>query len=113
MSKIQGITYEPPVREEFKMPTLEEMMAMMGGGPGGPGGPGFPFGNPGPAPDPIYENRVLECDDVVVSGGRKPRTDVAEAFRGIAPVVTVIGDALTVSIIKRATYSGYKAAMEL
>ena len=25
MSKIQGITYEPPVREEFKMPTLEEI----------------------------------------------------------------------------------------
>lgn len=75
--------------------------------------PVVPFGNPGPAPDPIYENRVLECDDVVVSGGRKPRTDVAEAFRGIAPVVAVIGDALTVSNIKRATYSGYKAAMEL
>ena len=64
--------------------------------------------------DPVvYENRVLECDDVGVSGGRKPRSGVVEAFRGIAPVVTVIGDALTVSNIKRATYSGYKAAMEL
>ena len=49
MSKIQGITYEPPVREEFKMPTLEEMMAMMGGGPGGPGGPG---GGPGEGDPP-------------------------------------------------------------
>ena len=44
MSKIQGITYEPPVREEFKMPTLEEIMAMMGGGPGGGGA--APTGTP-------------------------------------------------------------------
>ena len=60
MSKIQGITYEPPVREEFKMPTLEEMMAMMGGGPGGVGGTEghggparqdtTPRGPPGPPP---------------------------------------------------------------
>lgn len=91
------------------------------GGPGGPGGPGVPggpggpgpFGAPIPASDPIYENRTLACDSVVVSGGRAPRTGLAESFRGAAPIVTVIGDAVTVSNIKRATYSGYKAAMEL
>ena len=30
MSKIQGITYEPPVREEFKMPTLDQRGLSMG-----------------------------------------------------------------------------------
>ena len=49
----------------------------------------------------------------MVSGGRAPRTGLAESFRGAAPIVAVIGDAVTVSNIKRATYSGYKAAMEL
>ncbi len=81
---------------------------------GGPGGPGaFPFDAPGPAPDPIYETRTLEFDDIVVSGGRKPRWDTAKRFECAAPIVKVIGDAVKVSNIKRATYSGYKAAMEL
>lgn len=68
MSKIQGITYEPPVREEFKMPTLEEMMAMMGGGPGGPGGPGegVPPGGPSTPKTPVAlkENGKLQMGEL-------------------------------------------------
>lgn len=67
----------------------------------------------GPAPEPVYETKILSFDDIVISGGRKPRQDVAESFKGTAPVVKVIGDTLKVSNIKRAIYSGYKAAMEL
>ena len=48
MSFIKGAEFEAPAREPFKMPTLEEMMAMFGGpGDGGPGGPGGPDGGPG------------------------------------------------------------------
>ena len=84
------------------------------GGPSGPGGPGgFPFGGGAPAPAPVYEEKTLSYDDVVISGGRKPRTEVADSFKGTAPVVKVIGDTLEVSNIKRAVYSGYKAAMQL
>lgn len=84
------------------------------GGPGGPGGPGgFPFGNPAPTPDPVYEIQTLNFDDIVVSGGRTPRTELAQSFAGLAPVVMVLGDTIKVSNLKRATYSGYKAAMQL
>lgn len=83
-------------------------------GPSGPGGPdGFPFGAPAPAAEPVYETRTLAFDDVVVSGGRTARVDAAEQFRGLAPVVRVVGDTVTISNLKHATYSGYKAAMQL
>lgn len=68
---------------------------------------------PGPAPDPVYEIQALPFDDVVVSGGRCPRTGDAAQFEGVAPVVRILGDTVQVSNIKRAIYSGYKAAMLL
>ena len=49
----------------------------------------------------------------MVSGGRTPRTALADSLQGAAPVIKVLGDTVTVSNLKRATYSGYKAAMEL
>jgi hypothetical protein len=66
-----------------------------------------------PAPEPIYAQKALTFDDIVVSGGRAPRTDLAQHLQGLAPIVKVVGDTVTVSNLKNATYSGYKAAMEL
>ena len=62
-------------------------------------------------PAPVYETRVLACDSVVVSGGRKPRDP--GAFADCAPIFKKIGDSVKVGNIQPATYSGYKAAMEL
>ena len=64
-------------------------------------------------PEPVYEERILTFDNIVVSGGRKGRTELADSFAEAAPVVKVVGDTLRVSNIKRAIYSGYKAAMQL
>jgi hypothetical protein len=67
----------------------------------------------GPAPEPIYEERVLPYDSIVISGGRTPRTTQAAQFEGLAPIVRVIGDNAKVKDVKQATYAGYKAAMLL
>ena len=83
------------------------------GDPGGPGGPGGPFGRPAPAPEPVYEMKTLSFDSVVVSGGRVPRRDLAESFKDCAPEVFVVGDTSSVSNMKHAAYSAYKAAMML
>ena len=82
------------------------------GGPGGHGGPGGPFGGaPAKEEPPVYELRTIECDDVVISGGRKPREDVAKQFENAAPVVFKVGDLTKVSNVKSAIYAGHKAAM--
>ena len=65
----------------------------------------------GQAPAPVYKTRILTCDSVVVSGGRTPRDPGAVA--ACAPIFKKIGDSVNVADIPPATYSGYKAAMEL
>ena len=98
---------------EIKRFNFNEVAADLGyvaeSGPGGPGGPGHrPMGQ---APAPVYETRILTCDSVVVSGGRTPRDPGAIA--ACAPIFKKIGDSVNVADIPPATYSGYKAAMEL
>jgi hypothetical protein len=61
----------------------------------------------------VYETQTLNFDSIVVSGGRTPRQDLAAQFQGLAPVVVQVGDTVQVSNLKNATYSGYKAAMQL
>lgn len=61
----------------------------------------------------IREIRRFECDSVVVSGGRKPCTVAAEAFRGTAPDIYVIGDNVVPGSIQECTLTAYAAAMDL
>ena len=81
-----------------------------GHAPEGPGGPP-------PMPEPVdksklpHEIRVLPCDSVVISGGRK-RGD-ASAFEGISPEVCVIGDNVLPKNIKFCTQSAFAAVMKL
>ena len=75
-------------------------------------GPGF--AKPVPKVDESklpHETRVLDCDAVVISGGRKS-VDVAQ-FRFIAPEFYVIGDNVAPRNIKFCTQSAFVAAMGL
>lgn len=76
---------------------------------------GFPHPPEEPEPDivPEYEIREFPCDSVVVSGGRTPRKDAAEAFAGCAPEIYVIGDNVTPGSIQECTLTAYAAAMAL
>ena len=53
------------------------------------------------------------CDNVILSAGMRPRQDLAESFRGIAPFFTVIGDATRATNVRNATRTGYDAALRL
>jgi hypothetical protein len=80
---IKGVVIEKPVRQPFKMPTLEEMMASMGGvegrggpgggpsaagGSGGPGGPGG--GGPGGAPGAGGRGGAASTPGVYIKDGK-------------------------------------------
>ena len=58
-----------------------------------------------------HEIRTIECDAVVISGGRKS-VDV-EAFREIAPEFCVIGDAILPATIKNCNNTAFAAVMKL
>lgn len=85
--------------------------------------PEFPteeIGGLPPLPEPeqveepyTTEIRRIECDSVVVSGGRSPRVKETEAFRGIAPAIYVVGDDVVPGSVQEATLTGYAAAMSL
>lgn len=75
-------------------------------------GPGF--AKMAPKVDPAmlpHEQCVIDCDAVVISGGRKAVD--AEAFRDIAPEFYVIGDNVAPYNIKFCTQSAFVAAMNL
>ena len=55
----------------------------------------------------------IDCDSVVFSGGRSPRTDDAMAFAGITTEFYVIGDNRKPATVKEAVFSAYTAAMNL
>ena len=102
----------PPHHDPFD-PHAEFADAEIKDGPGGPGGPG----GPPPMPQGVdksklpHEQRVLDCDAVVISGGRKAVD--AEAFRSIAPEFYIIGDNVAPYNIKFCTQSALAAAMGL
>ncbi len=58
-----------------------------------------------------HEIRTIECDAVVISGGRKS-VDV-EAFRDAAPEFCVIGDAVLPATIKNCNNTAFAAVMKL
>ena len=104
----------PDAEDAITAANMQHMMEEGPGGPGGPegpGGPGGPGGPEGPAPEPEYEQQVITCDAVVISGGRAPRS--TDAFMDCAPQVIVVGDAKKSASVKQAIYSAYKAVMLL
>ena len=72
---------------------------------------------PPPMPEPVdksklpHETRVIDCDTVVISGGRKSAD--ASMFEGIAPEFCVIGDNVLPKNIKFCTQSAFAAVMQL
>ena len=104
----------PPRAEPFD-PHAEFADAEIKDGPApeGPGGPG----GPPPMPEPVdksklpHETRVVGCDTVVISGGRKSAD--ASMFEGIAPEFCVIGDNVLPKNIKFCTQSAFAAVMQL
>ncbi len=56
---------------------------------------------------------VLECDDVVVSGGMEPNRDSAIAFHGCAPEFYTIGDCHAAGNMRNAIYDAYSVAMRI
>lgn len=63
--------------------------------------------------DIIWAHHRFDCDTVVVSGGRAPCRAQAEAFRGTASAIYVIGDNVTPGSIQECTLTGFAAAMDL
>lgn len=77
--------------------------------------PGFPH-PPAERPVPVtpeFAEIEFPFDSVVISGGRTPRRAEAEAFRGAAPEIYVIGDNVTPGSIQECTLTGFAAAMAL
>lgn len=75
-------------------------------------GPGF--AKPAPQVDESklpHETRIIDCDAVVISGGRKAVD--AEAFRGLAPEFRIIGDNLYPADIKNCNDTAFAAVMQL
>ena len=75
-------------------------------------GPGF--AKPVPQVDESklpHETRIINCDTVVISGGRKSVD--AEAFRNLAPEFYVIGDNVCPANIKNCTDTAFAAVMQL
>ncbi len=82
-------------------------------GPGHGGMHGMP-GMPEPDLSKVTTQIVrLEFDSIVVSGGRKSRTEEAEAFFGLAPQVFVIGDNSSPGSVRACTADAYAAVCAL
>ena len=63
--------------------------------------------------DIIWAHNRYECDNVVVSGGRRSRIAEAEAFRGTAPAIYVVGDNVKPGSIQECTNTAFAAVMDL
>jgi 2,4-dienoyl-CoA reductase-like NADH-dependent reductase (Old Yellow Enzyme family)/thioredoxin reductase len=59
------------------------------------------------------KEHTLSCDTVVLSAGMRPRQDLAETFRGVAPFFVSIGDCSKATNVRNATRTGYDAAVRL
>ncbi|MGN1002493.1 MAG: FAD-dependent oxidoreductase [Oscillospiraceae bacterium] len=56
---------------------------------------------------------LLPADTVLLAVGLRPRSQAADALRGTAPEVAVIGDCVKPGIIREATFRAYHAALDL
>ncbi len=59
------------------------------------------------------ERRFFRADTVLCAAGLRPRREAADALRGTAPIVEVIGDCVKPDIIRGATWRAYHAALDL
>ena len=59
------------------------------------------------------ERRFFRADTVLCAAGLRPRREAADALRGTAPIVEVIGDCAKPDIIRSATWRAYHAALDL
>ena len=57
--------------------------------------------------------RVLECDDVVVTGGFQPNAQAAIAFAHTAPEFYMIGDCRQSGTMRHAIRDAYAVAMQI
>ena len=56
---------------------------------------------------------MIEADTVLCAAGLRPARETADALRGTAPIVEVIGDCVKPDIIRGATHRAYHAALDL
>ena len=94
-----------------RLPTIVSapMLPPMGDGP-------MPCMDAGqtPAEEPIwYEDICIDCDSVIVTGSRQPRTAHAKRFAGTAPKVYIIGDNAQTGSILECTDTAIAAILDL
>ena len=63
--------------------------------------------------DIIWEHRTILCDSIIVSGGRRSCREEAEAFKGAAPEIYVVGDNVKPGSVQECTLTAFAAAMAL
>lgn len=63
--------------------------------------------------DIIWAHNRYDCDSVVIAGGRASLIAEAEAFRGCAPAIYVIGDNVKPGSVQECTNTAYAAVMDL
>ncbi len=100
-SKIPNVMPSPGVKIGFEPPEDDENM------------PDFLKPKALPPSKVIQERVTLECDSIVISGGRVPNTQYSERFADCAPEVCVIGDNFYVADIKNCTNTAFAAVMQL
>ena len=59
------------------------------------------------------ETVKIGADTMLCAAGLRPRTETADALRGTAPIVELIGDCVKPDIIRGATWRAYHAALDL
>ena len=63
--------------------------------------------------DAAGARRMIAADTVLCAAGLRPRRETADALRGTAPIVELIGDCVKPDIIRGATWRAYHAALDL
>ncbi len=58
-------------------------------------------------------SELFEADTVIHCVGMRPRSDLAESFRGLSPLFFTVGDCHRVGTVKEAGHEGYFAAMDI
>jgi NADPH-dependent 2,4-dienoyl-CoA reductase/sulfur reductase-like enzyme len=59
------------------------------------------------------EEILIPADTVIVAAGIRPLDHAANALRGTAPIVELIGDCVRPGLIRDAVFRGYHAALDL
>lgn len=59
------------------------------------------------------EEKSMDADSVVLCVGAKPNNEIVEMISGLAPVITVAGDANEPRRLLEAVYEGYSAALNI